>query len=60
MWELPKNGSIQIGGLLSGSALSAARKMREELKGQRIGIILSGGNIDMERYSNLLSNFNKI
>ncbi|MDE9519652.1 threo-3-hydroxy-L-aspartate ammonia-lyase [Xenorhabdus bovienii] len=39
---------------------SAARKMREELKGQRIGIILSGGNIDMERYSNLLSNFNKI
>lgn len=39
---------------------SAARKMREELKGQRIGIILSGGNIDMERYSNFLSNIGKI
>ncbi|MEQ1964614.1 threo-3-hydroxy-L-aspartate ammonia-lyase [Xenorhabdus khoisanae] len=37
---------------------AAAKAMREQLKGQRIGIILSGGNIDMKRYANLLANKN--
>ncbi|MDX8000646.1 threo-3-hydroxy-L-aspartate ammonia-lyase [Xenorhabdus sp. Reich] len=35
---------------------AAAKAMREQLKGQRIGIILSGGNIDMKRYAHLLAN----
>ncbi|MBC8954670.1 threo-3-hydroxy-L-aspartate ammonia-lyase [Xenorhabdus sp. PB62.4] len=35
---------------------AAAKSMREQLKGQRIGIILSGGNIDMKRYASLLAN----
>ncbi|PHM46309.1 pyridoxal-phosphate dependent enzyme [Xenorhabdus mauleonii] len=34
---------------------AAAKAMREQLKGQRIGIIVSGGNIDMKRYSELLA-----
>ncbi|MBD2811068.1 threo-3-hydroxy-L-aspartate ammonia-lyase [Xenorhabdus sp. Vera] len=38
---------------------AAAKAMREQLKGQRIGIILSGGNIDMERYADLLTNKSK-
>jgi len=33
---------------------AAARAMKAELKGQRIGVIISGGNIDIERYSMLL------
>jgi threonine dehydratase len=28
--------------------------MKAELKGQRIGVIISGGNVDVERYSALL------
>jgi threonine dehydratase len=34
---------------------AAARKMKEQLKGKRIGILISGGNVDMERYSALLA-----
>ncbi|PHM52545.1 serine/threonine dehydratase [Xenorhabdus hominickii] len=37
---------------------AAAKAIREQLKGQRIGIILSGGNIDMKRYAHLLANKN--
>ncbi|CDG18577.1 threo-3-hydroxy-L-aspartate ammonia-lyase [Xenorhabdus doucetiae] len=35
---------------------AAAKAMREQLKGQRIGIILSGGNIDIKQYAHLLEN----
>ncbi|NVD98234.1 threo-3-hydroxy-L-aspartate ammonia-lyase [Massilia sp. BJB1822] len=35
---------------------AAARKMKEQLHGQRIGIILSGGNIDLPRLAALLAN----
>ncbi|MDR0219413.1 MAG: threo-3-hydroxy-L-aspartate ammonia-lyase [Enterobacteriaceae bacterium] len=35
---------------------AAARAMRVQLQGQRIGVILSGGNIDMSRYASLLGN----
>lgn len=35
--------------------LAAARKMRPELAGKRIGILLSGGNIDMARFCALLA-----
>ncbi|UMR30822.1 threo-3-hydroxy-L-aspartate ammonia-lyase [Massilia sp. MB5] len=35
---------------------AAARKMKEQLRGQRIGIILSGGNIDLPRLAALLAN----
>ena len=34
---------------------AAARKMKAELRGQRIGVILSGGNVHMARFASLLS-----
>lgn len=34
---------------------AAARAMKEELAGKRVGIIVSGGNIDLARYSGLLA-----
>jgi threonine dehydratase len=34
---------------------AAARRMRGELAGQRVGIIVSGGNVDLTRYSALLA-----
>ncbi len=36
-------------------SFAAARKMCEPLQGQRVGIIVSGGNVDIERYCALLS-----
>jgi threonine dehydratase len=33
---------------------AAARNMREQLRGRRIGVLISGGNIDIERYGELL------
>ena len=33
---------------------AAARRMKAELKGKRIGILLSGGNVDMARLASLL------
>jgi threonine dehydratase len=35
---------------------AAAREMKAQLKGKRIGVIISGGNIDIERYISLLAN----
>jgi threonine dehydratase len=34
---------------------AAAREMKAQLKGKRIGVIISGGNIDIERYISLLA-----
>ncbi|MYN46863.1 threo-3-hydroxy-L-aspartate ammonia-lyase [Pseudoduganella sp. FT93W] len=34
---------------------AAARAMKEQLQGQRVGIILSGGNVDIARYAALLA-----
>ena len=34
---------------------AAARAMKEQLKGQRIGVLISGGNVDMERFCALLA-----
>ncbi|MDB5816988.1 MAG: serine dehydratase [Rhizobacter sp.] len=34
---------------------AAARAMKDQLKGQRIGVLISGGNIDLERFSALLA-----
>lgn len=34
---------------------AAAREMRADLKGKRVGVILSGGNVDVPRFSELLS-----
>lgn len=34
---------------------TAARMLKKELEGKRIGVIISGGNIDMARYSQLLA-----
>ena len=39
----------------SGLGLAAARAMKNQLQGKRIGIIISGGNIDIARYAELLS-----
>ncbi len=33
---------------------AAARQMSTQLKGKRIGVILSGGNVDLERYGAFL------
>jgi len=34
---------------------AAARKMKDQLKGKRVGVLVSGGNVDMERYSTFLA-----
>ncbi len=34
---------------------AAARQMKDQLKGQRIGILISGGNVDMPRFCSLLA-----
>jgi len=34
---------------------AAARAMKEQLRGKRIGVIISGGNVDIERYAALLA-----
>jgi len=33
---------------------AAARRMKDKLKGKRIGVILSGGNVDMARFAELV------
>lgn len=33
---------------------AAARRMKDRLKGKRIGVILSGGNVDMARFARLV------
>ena len=32
---------------------AAARRMKEELKGRRVGVIISGGNVDLARFAEL-------
>jgi threonine dehydratase len=34
---------------------AAARQLKEQLQGKRVGIIISGGNIDISRYAELLA-----
>ena len=34
---------------------AAARRLKDELKGQRIGVLISGGNVDLERFCGLIS-----
>lgn len=34
---------------------AAARAFKDDLKGKRVGIVISGGNVDMERFCHLLS-----
>lgn len=34
---------------------AAARKMKTDLKGLRVGVLISGGNVDLDRYCALLS-----
>ncbi len=36
--------------------LAAARELTSQLRGQRVGVIVSGGNVDLERFCSLLSN----
>jgi threonine dehydratase len=35
--------------------LAAVRKMKEQLRGKRVGVIITGGNVDIERYAALLT-----
>jgi len=35
--------------------LAAARQMKSQLRGQRVGVLLSGGNVDLARFCSLLS-----
>jgi threonine dehydratase len=34
--------------------LAAAREMKSQLRGQRIGVLVSGGNVDLDRFCSLL------
>ncbi|RQR29739.1 threo-3-hydroxy-L-aspartate ammonia-lyase [Burkholderia sp. Bp9143] len=36
-------------------SLAAARRMKDELKGKRVGIVISGGNVDLETFCALVS-----
>lgn len=36
-------------------ALAGARSIREQLAGRRVGVIVSGGNLDLSRYADLLA-----
>jgi threonine dehydratase len=36
-------------------SLAAVRQAGAALKGQRVGVVISGGNVDMGRYAQLLS-----
>jgi len=36
---------------------AAARGLRSQLAGKRIGVLISGGNVDLERFSDLLGEF---
>jgi len=33
---------------------AAARKMKDRLRGKRIGVLVSGGNIDLARFASLI------
>jgi threo-3-hydroxy-L-aspartate ammonia-lyase len=35
--------------------LAAVRKMKEQLRGKRVGVIITGGNVDIERFAALLT-----
>jgi len=35
--------------------LAAARQLREQLAGKRVGVLISGGNVDLPRFSELLA-----
>ena len=35
---------------------AAARNMKAELRGKRVGVLISGGNVDLDRYCSLLLN----
>ena len=34
---------------------AAARQMKSQLKGKRVGVVVSGGNVDMTRFCELLA-----
>ena len=34
---------------------AAARQMKEQLQGRRIGVLVSGGNVDIDRFCELLA-----
>ncbi|GBH23203.1 threo-3-hydroxy-L-aspartate ammonia-lyase [Burkholderia vietnamiensis] len=38
-----------------GLSLAAARKMKDELAGKRVGIVISGGNVDLANFAALVS-----
>ena len=35
--------------------LAAARAMKDAIKGKRVGVIISGGNVDIDRFCALLA-----
>ena len=36
--------------------LAGARELKAQLRGRRVGVLVSGGNVDLERFCSLLSN----
>jgi threonine dehydratase len=37
-------------------SFAAAQQIKEQFKGQKVGILVSGGNVDLQRYAQLLGN----
>jgi threonine dehydratase len=38
-----------------GLAFAAARRMKATLAGKRVGVLISGGNVDLDRFSALVA-----
>jgi threonine dehydratase len=36
-------------------SFAAARQMKDKLKGKRIGVLISGGNVDVQKFAELVS-----
>jgi threonine dehydratase len=39
-------------------AFAAARRMRSDLQGLRVGVLVSGGNVDLQRFAELIGAVN--
>ena len=47
--------NLQDHAFRAASDYAAARAMKDQLKGKRVGILISGGNVDLARFGSLLA-----
>ena len=52
--QLRKSDYAGLAVICSCLGLAAARQRKDELRGKRVGILLSGGNVDLARFCALL------